>query len=58
MTKDVKQEFKVGETVKIMTKIKVYGGKVGIISSVSDTDIIVNIDGFDVRFYRNEIYKI
>ena len=41
-----------------MTKVRLYGGKVGIITSISDTDIIVNIDGFDVRFYHNEIYKI
>lgn len=58
MTKDVKQEFKIGEAVKIMTKVRLYGGKVGIITSISNSNIFVNIDGFDVKFYHNEIYKI
>jgi len=50
--------YNLGETVQVMAKVEKYGTSRGVVTGIFNDYISINIDGNDVKFRYDEIYKV
>lgn len=50
--------YNLGEQVQVMAKVKKYGTSRGVVTGIFNDYILINIDGNDVKFRYDEIYKV
>jgi hypothetical protein len=55
---DYKVVYNIGETVQVMAKVEKYGTSRGYVTGIFNDHILINIDGNDVKFRYDEIYKV
>lgn len=55
---DYKVTYNVGEQVQVMAKVEKYGTSRGVVTGIFNDYISINIDGNDVKFRYDEIYKV
>lgn len=55
---DYKVTYNIGDRVQIMAKVEKYGTSRGYVTGIFNDYILINIDGNDVKFRYDEIYKV
>lgn len=58
MNESYKVVYNVGDQVQIMAKVVKYGTMRGYVTGVFSNYISINLEGNDVKFRQDEIYKV